>query len=141
MENRTGKQVTSALIPYKRNGGEVFVYLQKRSEHQERHAGFLAFFGGGAEDGENPEQTLIREIQEELSYTPKNYELLGRYEFSWGVSYVFAEEVGDRFEDDVKVNEGDYGKFFTEQEVLKEEKLSDDDKVVLRDLFKKLQTN
>lgn len=48
------------------------ILLQHRSEDAKRLPGHWAFFGGGIEPGETPEQTLMRESQEELHYKPQN---------------------------------------------------------------------
>lgn len=138
---RVQKRKVSSFIPYRKNGEEILVYLQKKSEKAERHAGYFVPFGGGSEGSESPEETLIREMEEELNYRPKNYEFLGVYDFNWGIASVFVEEVKEDFENKIKVGEGDYGIFMNKSEVLKEPKLSDDDKVVLNVLFEKLRTN
>jgi len=36
------------------------------------------YFGGGIEEGETPEETLIRETKEELGYNLKKYEYIGK---------------------------------------------------------------
>ncbi len=36
-----------------------------------------SFFGGGIEDGESPEDALIRELQEELNWKPAKYSFIG----------------------------------------------------------------
>lgn len=139
-DKNSKKRKVSSFIAYKKNEGKVFVYLQKRSDNAERHPGYFTPFGGGSENDENPQETLIREMREELNYFPKDYELLKTYNFDWGIASVFVEEVGEDFESKIKVSEGDYGKFLSEDEALTEPKLADDDKITLRDLFKKLHT-
>ena len=37
------------------------------------------FFGGGIEEGETPEQAVIRETEEELRYKLSNFEYIGNY--------------------------------------------------------------
>lgn len=48
------------------------ILLQHRAKDAERLPDYWAFFGGGLEEGETPEQTLVREIFEELEYRVKN---------------------------------------------------------------------
>lgn len=48
------------------------VLLQHRAKDAERLPNYWAFFGGGLEEGEAPEQTLAREIFEELEYRVAN---------------------------------------------------------------------
>ena len=75
------KRKISILIPYKTIAGQVVVYLQKRSKDATRLPGHFGFFGGHAQGNESPEETLGREIQEELTLAPDGHQLLGRYEF------------------------------------------------------------
>lgn len=37
------------------------------------------FFGGSIEEGETPEQAMLREMQEELAFTPTEYTYIGLY--------------------------------------------------------------
>ncbi|MFA6099583.1 MAG: NUDIX domain-containing protein [Patescibacteria group bacterium] len=127
------KRICSILIPYKTSEAGILVFLQKRAEDALRGQGMFGFFGGGAENDENIEQTLEREIQEELSIAPKEYKFFGTYESEGAILSVFLMEVKDDFELTIKVNEGEYGKFFDEQESQAETKLSETDKRILRD--------
>lgn len=134
-----GKRNVSLLIPYYRKAGEIFVFLQKREKDAKRLPDHFAFFGGGIEDGENPEETLLREAKEELDFMPEGYEFFGSYEFDSGVKHVFMLEVGDDFEKNITVLEGEYGKYFSEKDFLDEAKLGDEDKTMLKDFYKLLK--
>lgn len=133
MEN---KRRVSALIPYKkRKDNEIVVFLQKRDRNKKRLPDYFGFFGGGAENNENPEQTLKREIMEEMNFTPRGYEHRGQYNFERTIMDIFVLEVSDDFESKIQVNEGEYGRYFTKEEISSEPKLIEDDKAVLRDFF------
>ena len=54
--------------------GEILV--EQRSMTKEHDAGLIAIPGGHMEPGENPEQTLIREMAEELEVAPTDYRYL-----------------------------------------------------------------
>ncbi|MBF9002536.1 NUDIX hydrolase [Vibrio nitrifigilis] len=54
--------------------GEILV--EQRSMTKEHDAGLIAIPGGHMEPGENPEQTLVREMAEELEVTPTDYRYL-----------------------------------------------------------------
>ena len=115
----------SVLIPYKINNDEIFVYLQKREKDRKVLPDHFAFFGGRIEEGETPEQTLEREIQEEMCFTPKDYIFLEKYYFlenpvSGWIAHVYYLKVDDNFEKVIKIMEGEYGKFFSENEVVNE---------------------
>ncbi len=129
----------SILIPYKTRNGDVFVYLQKRSDNAKRLPGCFGFFGGGREGNENPEEVLRREIQEEMNFIPKNFTHFKIYEFEKSIKDIFILEVDDTFEGGIKILEGDYGKWFGKNEALNEPKLIEEDKVVLEDFYKFLR--
>lgn len=57
------------------------ILLQKRTKDAPASAGNWAFFGGGINPGETPEQTLAREAYEELRYTPKKPIFITTQEF------------------------------------------------------------
>lgn len=72
-----------------------------------------AFFGGGLEQGETPEQCVVRECFEEINYQLKNPKLVlkSRYslhdaegKFRKGVIYVFVEKCVDK--SGLKLQEG-----------------------------------
>ena len=72
------------------------ILLQHRAEDAERLPGYWAFFGGGIEAGETPEQAVKRETLEELNYTLKNPRLIMKQDFlakdETSAKYVFVEE-------------------------------------------------
>lgn len=132
------KRKISSLIPYKVKNGKILVYLQKRSSDMKVLPDFFGFWGGGAENDENPEEALQREIKEEMDFVPSNYEHFGVYEFEGSIKNFFILEVDDAFEDNITVLEGDYGTWFNEKEAEEEQKLIEKDKIVLRDFYKKI---
>ena len=137
MEN---KGEVSILLPYQMREGEAFVFLQKRSMTFKILPGHLAFFGGKMEAGESPVEGLEREIKEELGFVPKNYTKLGDYFFRDGkLAHIYFLEVGKEFENKIKVMEGDYGKFFSQVEILREPMMIDSDKKIVGDLFEHLK--
>ncbi|MDP2641582.1 MAG: hypothetical protein Q8P39_03615, partial [Candidatus Yanofskybacteria bacterium] len=87
---------------------------------------------------ESSEETLRREIEEEMSFTPTGYTFLARYEFERSIKDIFFLEADDSFEDRVTTQEGEYGRYFTQEEVAAEPKLIEKDKMVLRDLYRVL---
>lgn len=133
------KRKISILIPYKIERDNVLVYLQKRSKDAKRLPDYFGFFGGGAEDDENPEQALQREIKEEIGFVPEEYRHFKKYEFDQSIKDIFVIGVDDGFEDRVEILEGEYGRWFEENDALRETKLIEEDKIVLRDLYKSLR--
>lgn len=132
MENR---RIISILIPYKVIGGNVFVFLQKRAKDVKRLPNMFGFFGGGAEGNENPKEALKREIMEELNFNAESAVHFRKYEFDSSVKDIFFLEVENDFENKVEVLEGDYGKWFGEEDTKNEPKLIEHDKLVLLDFY------
>lgn len=135
MTNDAHKRHISILIPYLTKDGEVVVFLQKRSEDARALPGYFGFWGGGLEEGESFEEGLEREIREELGIDVTDYVRFGRYEFYGSIKEIFVAEVDDNFERRIVISEGDYGKFFSEDDVINEPKILDEDRVVLRNFF------
>jgi len=126
------KRIISILIPYKIRDKKLLVYLQKRSKHAKRSPNYFGFFGGGRERDENPEEALRRELKEEIDFVPESCRYFRRFEFQVGIKDIFVVEVDDNFESQITILEGDYGKWFNEQEALEEPKMIEEDKIVLQ---------
>lgn len=133
------KRVVAVLIPYTFQNGKPLVFLQKRSDTAERNPGGISCFGGGVEPGETIEEGLLREIKEELHFVPKDYAYLGGYGNEYDFSHCYIMEVGDDFESQIVIGEGEYGKFFSEEELEHEPRRSANNKKVIGDLFQKLK--
>lgn len=130
------KRRISLFLPirHKRNG--VFVYLQKRSKSFKTLPGYFAFWGGGAEGTETAEKTLRREVHEELNFIfrKKQISFFNHYEFLRSTKDVFLFEAPADWEEQIVVREGDYGKWFSTQDILKKRNVILEDKVVICDL-------
>jgi len=76
---RTGGRVVKAavLVPLVLHP-EPTILLTLRSARLNSHAGQVSFPGGRMEPGETPEQTALREAQEEVGLDPALPQLLGR---------------------------------------------------------------
>ncbi len=76
------------------------ILLQHRTSDAERLPNYWAFFGGGLEDGETPEQALAREIREELEYAVRTPRLILTQKMPYrndeGLKYVFVEQYDSR---------------------------------------------
>lgn len=129
------KRNVSVLIPYKIKDAEIFIFLQKREKDRKVLPDHFSFFGGKIEAGESPVYAMEREIKEEMCFIPRGYEFLGKYEPVDWVAYVYFLKVGENFEEEIKIMEGEYGKFFSENEVRQEPMIGDIDKNILKDLY------
>ena len=115
----------------------MVVFLQKRSQDAVRLPGHFGFFGGGIDGNETPEEALIREIREELSYNADGAEYLGV--FRKNSLHIYYDEAPSNFEEQIVVQEGEYGKWFSKEEYLAEPLLVDLDKEILHRFFETLE--
>jgi len=97
-------------------------------------------FGGGIEEGENPEAALFREVREELDYEPLNVKFFRRYRNNDYELNVFLTNVDERFESEITVLEGEYGRFLNEAE-LRIVNVSEIDRIVFNDVFRWLEAS
>ena len=137
MENKDKRKV-SAIAPYKIEGGKVFIFLQKRDKDTKRDPGLFGFFGGGRENNETPEETLLREVKEELDFVPDNVNYFGKYILPKTIINIFTTKVDTNFENEIKILEGEYGKWFAENDFENEEDFISGDLKILEELYKKL---
>ena len=115
------------------------MFIQKRSRNAASAPDMVGVFGGGIEEGESPEVALVREIREELDYQPRNARFFQTYQGEHCELNVFVSEVDERFECEIKVLEGEYGRFFNKAE-LKAINVSEIDRTVFDDLFRWLES-
>lgn len=132
MEN---KRPASVLLPLKKTGQGLSVFLQKRSPDQ-KLPNYFGFWGGGIEGGETPEQGLVREVQEELGVTldMSTVQFFCRYEFFRGIKNVYIFYPTEDWEKSVVVGEGEYGQWFSIDEAFERHDIIFQDKLVLNDL-------
>lgn len=137
------KRKTSILIPYKKDGDTLLVYMQKRSDTAKRLPGYFGFWGGGVEEGETFESGLQREIKEEmgLDLSMESVSFFNHYEFLKSIKNIFILEVPEGWEDIILIGEGDFGKWFNLDEVVDVKNMILEDKVVLNDLERVLLNN
>lgn len=69
------------------------------------------------QDNESPEKILVREVEEELCVLLREYEFLLVRQTPNMWFHLFVLEVPDYWEALVTVREGDYGRFYTEEEI------------------------
>jgi mutator protein MutT len=126
-----------AIIAFYDNQDRILMQSGKKiSKHGEQ----WGFFGGKIEQGETPEQALIREIKEELTYDIKKFKFFKKYgpNVYEGVPLILTQVMFlsklPRLSN-FKQEEGDGMKLFTIQET-KKLKLMPQDYPILDDLEK-----
>ena len=69
----------AVLIPLVWHDDEWHLLYTRRTDKVESHKGQVSFPGGACDDGETtPEQTALREAEEEIGLEPKDVKVLGR---------------------------------------------------------------
>ena len=91
--------------------------------------------GGHVEDGETPEQCIVREMKEEMDLNLEEFQLLSVIEFTDRVEYTFWKKANLDIEK-INLNEGQQLKWFTEFEA-KNTKLAYGFNEIIDDFFKK----
>ena len=134
------KRKVSCIAPYKIKEGKVWIFLQKRSDSAERDPGLFGFFGGGSQEEETPEETMLRETKEELSYCPENFCHFGSYDLSKSILDLYTTMVDDSFESKIEVLEGDYGKWFCKDDYISQKDLISGNLEILEELYEKLKS-
>ena len=127
----------SNLIPYRFTLNHFEFYLSHRSKDAKQFPDLWSFWGGGIEENETSEEAMTREIQEELNWEPKQFKFLGTYYDSMpNEKHIFFTKVDKDFEGHINIYESQGGKFFTIEEIIKSEKIIEEDKKPLFDLLK-----
>ncbi len=79
LDSETHLICAAVLIPLFRQGGGWHLLFTRRTDRVESHKGQVSFPGGACDDGETtPEETALREANEEIGIDPHKVRVLGR---------------------------------------------------------------
>lgn len=109
-----------AAIIFENDKGELLLYLRDNKpgipfpQHWD-------LFGGHIEDGESPEEALVREVKEEINFDLKEYNFFREYKCLEGdaypnIKYIFSGKINLPV-DEITLLEGDYLKYFLREEI------------------------
>lgn len=86
----------AVLIPLLRHDDAWHILFTRRTDRVESHKGQVSFPGGACDEGETtPEQTALRESEEEIGLAPRDVRLLGRLDPMETISsYLVTPVVG-----------------------------------------------
>ena len=79
VNSETRLRCAAVLIPLTRVNGEWHLLFTRRTDRVQSHKGQVSFPGGACDEGETtPEQTALREAEEEIGLKPEDVKILGR---------------------------------------------------------------
>ena len=79
LNDETRLKCAAVLVPLLWDDDQWKLLFTRRTEHVESHKGQVSFPGGGCDEGETtPEETALREAQEEIGLDPRRVRILGR---------------------------------------------------------------
>lgn len=79
LNDNTRLKCAAVLIPLVRQADGWHLLFTRRTDRVESHKGQVSFPGGGCDEGEStPEETALREAEEEIGIEPRNVRILGR---------------------------------------------------------------
>ena len=98
------------------------ILLQHRTDDAPYMPGRWAYFGGGIEEGETPEQALLRETEEELGYTPVRPVLIREalFDLEGAPGHLHISIYLEHFrgnKNDLELREGQGWGWFSEREI------------------------
>ena len=79
LTDETRLKCAAVLVPLLWQDDQWSLLFTRRTDHVESHKGQVSFPGGGCDEGEiTPEETALREAQEEIGLEPQRVRILGR---------------------------------------------------------------
>lgn len=79
LTDETRLKCAAVLVPLLWQDDQWNLLFTRRTDHVESHKGQVSFPGGGCDEGETtPEETALREAQEEIGLNPHSIRILGR---------------------------------------------------------------
>ncbi len=79
LTDETRLKCAAVLVPLLWQDDQWNLLFTRRTDHVESHKGQVSFPGGGCDEGETtPEETALREAQEEIGLDPRRVRILGR---------------------------------------------------------------
>ena len=109
-----------AAIIFENDKGELLLYLRdnKPGIPFPLHWDLI---GGHVEEGETPEEALVREVKEELDFDLKEFRFFRKYECLEGdaypnVKYIYTGKINIPIEE-ITLLEGDHARYFSREEI------------------------
>lgn len=90
--------VNRSGLPFRKNC-EGYFFDEDGNILAKRMDSFIAFPGGGVDNGENVEDSVIRETLEETGAVIKNLQNIGNLKFVWGADWAKTEKQKKRYQE------------------------------------------
>jgi len=112
------KEIAAVIL--ENDKGEILLYLRD-NKPSIPFPHYWDLFGGHIEEGETPEEALLREVKEELNIELKDYRFFGKYECLTGdvvpnIKHVFVGKIDLPIEK-VTLLEGERPQYFKREEI------------------------
>ena len=86
--NDSQLKCAAVLLPLVRQDNEWHILFTRRTDQVESHKGQVSFPGGACDEGETtPEQTALREVEEEIGIQSRDVKILGKMANLITISY------------------------------------------------------
>ena len=109
-----------AAIIFENDKGEILLYMRDNKPGIP-FPNHWDLFGGHIEEGETPEEALVREVKEEMNYDLKDFKFFRKYECLEGDAYPNTKYIYyGRFNEPVEeitMLEGEYPRYFKREEI------------------------
>ena len=117
---RSTELIAIAAIIFENDKGELLLYLRdnKPGIPFPLHWDLI---GGHVEEGETPEEALVREVREELDYDLKEFRFFRKYECMEGdaypnIKYIYSGKINIP-QANITLLEGDHAEYFRKDEI------------------------
>jgi 8-oxo-dGTP diphosphatase len=109
-----------AAIIFENDKGEILLY-KRDNKPGIPFPMHWDLFGGHLEEGETPEEALVREVKEELNYDLRDYKFYKKYECYEGdaypnIKYIYTGKFNLPV-DEITLLEGEYPRYFSREEI------------------------
>ena len=116
LTNESQLKCAAVLVPLVRQGDEWHIIFTRRTDSVESHKGQVSFPGGACDEGETtPEQTALREAEEEIGIQAQEVRILGRMANLITISFFRVTPVVGvvRWPTVFRVGQGEVARVFT----------------------------
>ncbi len=109
------EKANAVLIPIVEKNDELYLLFEKRADGIPQ-GGEICFPGGRIEPDEKPEQTILREVEEELGLPPDSVTVFGEFDilhnYTGVTVHTFVGQIASSDVDKIKIQESEVAEVF-----------------------------